>query len=660
MFALDANHRHVWRFIPAFRTCFHFPPQFAAIANPNGTKVKSSLSDATGEAKEQIMANNEISVAIKADASEVKPAINDAKQGMADLATQIAGATQQFSAGVTPMTVFSDHANGVFSAISKVSGVTTGFIGFMGGPWGVVLTSAVSILSSLWEGHQKAAEKEGTHRSTAQELNAALSDLDKITGHGNKTTEQSVRDSEQAAQATYNHTIQIRENTRAKLAQMIAMQNALFAGAQSGEPGSDGASIALAVNEGQLADLKKQLADEDKAIAQMPNVMRGAKSFTIMRGVDDEFDKATAAAHRFESAVADLRAKYEDPHSGMSDADFTAQYRKLEQERIAAQKTGSSKPIQTSNPIRSTSSGPAASSLSVSASDTPSNDKDAPVHISGDFSQPLELSPGSKDKFVADIKSTFQNVGKVIGTTADDQKAKWKSVADSISSAFASSLQGMIKGTQNFRGMMLNIGNAILGEATKWIQKKVSAFLTGELAQTAATTTGVTTRTGIEAIGAATSQGISATNSLMQIGHSAAVAAAGAYAAIAKIPIVGPVLAPIAAAAALAGVIALGKSIFSAEGGMGQVPYDGAMFELHKDEMVLPASLATPMRSMLLNPAANNNAASYSANDGGVTHNHFYDIKAMDGQDVHRVLMRHHTSVARAANKAYRYGYKPA
>jgi hypothetical protein len=256
------------------------------------------------------------------------------------------------------------------------------------------------------------------------------------------------------------------------------------------------------------------------------------------------------------------------------------------------------------------------------------------------------------------MTTTFNNIDKIGKKAADNQKTTWKSVVDSISGAFSSSLEGMIKGTQNFRGMMLNIGNAILGEATKWIQKKVSAFLTGELAQTAATTAGVTTRTSIEATGAATSQGISAGNSLAQIGHSAAVAAAGAYAAIAKIPIVGPVLAPIAAAAALAGVIALGKSIFSAEGGMGQVPYDGAMFELHKDEMVLPASLATPMRSMLFNPAANNNGQ-MAANDRGVTHNHYYDIKGLDGQDVHRVLMRHQGAVARAAEKAYRYGYKP-
>ncbi|MFV4677416.1 hypothetical protein ACNJU9_21650, partial [Mycobacterium tuberculosis] len=99
---------------------------------------------------------------------------------------------------------------------------------------------------------------------------------------------------------------------------------------------------------------------------------------------------------------------------------------------------------------------------------------------------------------------------------------------------------------------------------------------------------------------------------LVQIGNYAAVAAAGAYAAIASIPFVGPVLAPIAAGVALAGVLALGKSLFSAEGGWGQVPYDGALTQLHKNEMVLPASIASPLRSSLaaggFTPVANQNA----------------------------------------------------
>jgi hypothetical protein len=53
------------------------------------------------------------------------------------------------------------------------------------------------------------------------------------------------------------------------------------------------------------------------------------------------------------------------------------------------------------------------------------------------------------------------------------------------------------------------------------------------------------------------------------------------------------------AAAALAGVLALGKSIFSARGGWDNVPYDGATTELHKEEMVLPAGIANPLRRVI-------------------------------------------------------------
>lgn len=268
------------------------------------------------------------------------------------------------------------------------------------------------------------------------------------------------------------------------------------------------------------------------------------------------------------------------------------------------------------------------------------------------------MSEQARSHFVAAVKDMYDKAGKVIGPTIEAQRAKWKGLADSIAGAWGQSLQGMIKGTQNFRGMMLNIGNAILGDAIKWMERKASAFIAKELVQTQATIFGVGRRNSIEAAGAATSTGISAATSLKQIAHSAAVAAGQAYKAIAGIPIVGPVLAPLAAAAALAGVMALGKSIFSARGGMGQVPYDGAMFELHKDEMVLPASLATPMRSMLQGSAANN-AIVTPANDGNVTHHHHYDIKALDGQDVRRVLMRHHGSVAQAVERAYRNGYTP-
>jgi len=128
---------------------------------------------------------------------------------------------------------------------------------------------------------------------------------------------------------------------------------------------------------------------------------------------------------------------------------------------------------------------------------------------------------------------------------------------------------------------------------------EVAAALGGETAKTGATAVGAATRVGIETSAAATTTAVTQGTALAQIAARAASAAAGAYSAIAAIPVVGPVLAPISAAAALAGVLALGNSIFSAKGGWGQVPKDGAMTELHKDEMVLPATFANPLRALL-------------------------------------------------------------
>lgn len=136
---------------------------------------------------------------------------------------------------------------------------------------------------------------------------------------------------------------------------------------------------------------------------------------------------------------------------------------------------------------------------------------------------------------------------------------------------------------------------AVVGAKTA----ETGAAVAAEGAKTGATAVGAATRVGIETSAAATTTAVSNASALSQIAARAASAAAGAYSAIAAIPIIGPVLAPVSAAAALAGVLALGNRIFSARGGWGKVPHDGAMTELHKDEMVLPATFANPLREML-------------------------------------------------------------
>lgn len=102
----------------------------------------------------------------------------------------------------------------------------------------------------------------------------------------------------------------------------------------------------------------------------------------------------------------------------------------------------------------------------------------------------------------------------------------------------------------------------------------------------------------VEAGTAGKKTAIQAATSGKSIAMKAYEAAAGAYAAIAGIPYVGPVLAPIAAGVALAGVLAFAKSIFSAEGGMDIPGGMNPIIQAHAKEMMLPAEHANTIRSL--------------------------------------------------------------
>lgn len=85
---------------------------------------------------------------------------------------------------------------------------------------------------------------------------------------------------------------------------------------------------------------------------------------------------------------------------------------------------------------------------------------------------------------------------------------------------------------------------------------------------------------------------------LGKIGADAAKAASGAYSAMAGIPYVGPILAPIAAGVAFAAVMAFGSGIKSAKGGYDIPAGLNPVMQLHAEEMVLPAEHANTIRKL--------------------------------------------------------------
>jgi hypothetical protein len=197
---------------------------------------------------------------------------------------------------------------------------------------------------------------------------------------------------------------------------------------------------------------------------------------------------------------------------------------------------------------------------------------------------------------------------------------KWKSVTQPIGQAFSGMFTALYNRQMSFKDAMLQAADQIvLHFAQKGIEM-VANWAANKLAETTVHAAATATQTGITAAGAAAqagavatgqaaqvaataagqtaATGITITGALAQIGAHAATAAAGAYAALAAIPVIGPVIAPVAAVAALAAVLAIGSKIASASGGWGEVE-DDQMAMVHKKEMVLPSKYATPLRAAL-------------------------------------------------------------
>lgn len=219
-----------------------------------------------------------------------------------------------------------------------------------------------------------------------------------------------------------------------------------------------------------------------------------------------------------------------------------------------------------------------------------------------------------------------RDVNQINLQTASISLNRWKEVADTMKSSFTSSLQGLWTKSITVTDALYNMADSLVFKffdmgaqiLEDWILhqlgfKTVTAasetantaiVVASQTAQTGAVAAGTAARVATTATGAVAEKGITIGSALVSIGASAAKAAAGAYSALAGIPIIGPVIAPLAAVGALAAVLAFGKSLFSSEDGLGEVPAGGATIKAHAKETVLPAWIAEPMRQLFVNKSS--------------------------------------------------------
>jgi hypothetical protein len=206
-------------------------------------------------------------------------------------------------------------------------------------------------------------------------------------------------------------------------------------------------------------------------------------------------------------------------------------------------------------------------------------------------------------------QQTFTTQSQALGQQSSQAWQKdWETALAPINQAFDRSIQGIIQGTTSLSSAMANMANSITLSfiekseqmAVKWAADQLAQLTstaTTEVGKTTAVTAGTTARTTVTAAGATASKAAQGAADSSSILSSAYTAAAGAYASASAIPYVGWILGPIAGAAAFAAVAAF--DVVSAAGGMESVPVDDMPALLHRNEMVLPASIASPLRSAI-------------------------------------------------------------
>ena len=182
-----------------------------------------------------------------------------------------------------------------------------------------------------------------------------------------------------------------------------------------------------------------------------------------------------------------------------------------------------------------------------------------------------------------------QRMAEIDRTSRAETQRSWRETWGNVQQGFQQVLSSFFRGALTLKDLFRGLAASIVGSFADMAAKNIATML----AQAAA---GKSIRLG-------------------EIAGNAKAAAAGAYKAIVGIPYVGPFLAPPAAAAAFAGVMAFA----SAEGGYDIPAGVNPLVQTHAREMILPAKQADVIRNM----------ADNGTSGGGHTFN--ITIPAIDG-----------------------------
>jgi hypothetical protein len=173
----------------------------------------------------------------------------------------------------------------------------------------------------------------------------------------------------------------------------------------------------------------------------------------------------------------------------------------------------------------------------------------------------------------------------------------WLTALQPIERGFDTMISGMISQHQRFGVAVKRAAAAMVTDFIEADVKALTHWVATQAAKLAAQQAGDQAAVASNAAANAARGASDSSTSLAGIGKHAASAAAAVYDDVSQIPYVGWILAPPAAAAAFAAVLAFGAMIPSAAGGM--VVGEDGLIMAHAQEMVLPAHISAGLQGII-------------------------------------------------------------
>lgn len=237
------------------------------------------------------------------------------------------------------------------------------------------------------------------------------------------------------------------------------------------------------------------------------------------------------------------------------------------------------------------------------------------------------LSPADKvkaDQAIEELESQHvRKMAQIEQKAIIESSAKWRTMFDTISSGFSSSIRGMIAGTMTFKGAMLNIASSVAGAfidmglkiATDWAKRLLFNQVMEKIAD------------------------------LSKITGNAAVAGAAGVASMAAAPWPINMTAPAFGAEMFAAALSYAAALPAAAAGYDIPAGVNPVTQLHQREMVLPAQYADVIRGLAGSPQGRGGSVSLKLK--GVKDSDF--VRAGDIKKLLKQLTRNYELTQRMA-----------